>query len=380
MCAEIMSSSPEHSELGVCPLTSRVAIEEILAAPKGEMRTHGATPLDRVATLAQQLELRLDLQELTYRNIPDGAPFAINVYIHDIFTRRFNRRGEANEDNFVTSLHHSDYGELLEPAVVAMVDRARHGLASPAELLLVREQLGTRSIELACLTHPYGTNIDVLLDDMRFAIEYAVMLYEGEYFHAPETIYCVKEAVDEFSDMPDFTNGVLMTRKRTMGKLSDGTVIKERSSFVLRTDEASGFDQSILKRLQAELAQDRTLDWKKWLVEEGYVDMLAADLLASDDYTRAIPVSTTAYAFNPETTRQVYSAIAQAHTELIEEYRQQRPEMYDILYGEHYKECRAEHLAEQVRLKVHKNRTMQIELLDEEAIRVINSSGSYTKL
>lgn len=373
MCAEIAISSLEHTGLEAHPFTSRVSLERIRDAPKGEMSTYSATPLDRVATLTQQLDLRVDLQEPTYRNIPNDAPFEVYAYIHSLFIQRFNKRGEANEENFITSLHYGDYRECLDPEVVEIVDRARFGHASPAELLLVREQLGIRSIELACQSHPYGTNIE-MLDEMRFAIEYAVSLYGGEYFEEPETIYCVKEAIDEIDDMPDFTNGVLMTRKSTLGVLDDGTVIKERSSFVLRTDEASGFDQTIIKRLQAELIKDPAIDWMEWLIKEGNLDMIAADLLDNNDFLRAIPVSTTAYAFHSETTRQVYETLDQTRVDRIEKYRYSSPEMYRLLMGE-----TAVHLAQQIAIGIERKKTMAIRILDEKALKMINPFGSHKR-
>jgi len=369
-------SSPERTGPETRPFTSRVSLEQICDAPRGDMNTYGATPLDRVATLTQQLELRLDLQELTYRAIPEDTPIEVYSYIHSIFTRRFNKRGEANEENFVTSLHYADYQECLDPEVIDIVDRARLGCASPAELLLVREELGIRSTELACLSHPYGTNIE-MLDEMRFAIEYAVSLYGGEYFEEPETIYCVKEAIDGLDGVPDFTKGVLMTRKSTLGVLDDGTVIKERSSFVLRTDEASGFDQTIIKRLQVELTKDPTMDWMKWLIDEGNLDMIAADLLDSDDFTRAIPVSSTAYAFHGETTRQVYETVDESRTERAEEFRRGSPAMNAVLTNDDELEL---HRSQQQGFSKEDVAMMEEEILDVEAMRTIDRSGSYRGL
>lgn len=376
MSPEMTISSPERTGPETRPFTSRVSLEQICDAPRGDMNAYGATPLDRVATLTQQLELRLDLQELTYRGIPDDAPLEVYSYIHSIFIRRFNKRGEANEENFVTSLYYADYQECLDPEVVEIVDLARFGQASPAELLLVREQLGIRSIELACLSHPYGANIE-MLDEMRFAIEYAISIYGGEYFKEPETIYCVKEAIDVLDGVPDFTNGVLMTRKSTLGVLDDGTVIKERSSFVLRTDEASGFDQTIIKRLQTELMKDPAMDWMKWLIQEGNLDMISAVLLNSNDFSRAIPVSSTAYAFHSETTRRVYETVKESRTERAEEFRRGSPAINAVLTND---DELGLHRSQQQGFSKENVAMMEEDILDEEAMRTINRSGSYRDL
>lgn len=326
------NDSPERSRP---PSVSRLYIPEleyILEAPKGEIETYGATPLDRMVTLTQQIEVRIRLQGLTYGIFGD-TPLEVADYIHRTFAKRFASRGEANEENFITALHYEDYESILNEDELAIVERARFGKASPAELILVRELLQMKSIELACLTHPYAENIGETLEEMHFAVKYATELFGGEYFDEPETIFKVKESLADTSLVADLSRGVLMTRKRTTGMLADGTYIRERSSFVLRTDPESGFDQAIIARLDEAIEEDPTLDWKTWLIDNENIDVLADQLLDCGGSSRVIAISTTIYAFNKKTAELVAHKKQKKDAEHLMEVGAESPELFDALYN-----------------------------------------------
>jgi hypothetical protein len=266
--------------------------------PCGEPMTYGATPLDRMTTLQQQLELAINLQELTYRDIPDDVPLEIIDYVHSTFVSRFHSRGEANEENYMTSL---SKGEEYDQDVQAMFERGEHGKASASELLLTRYLRGIRSVELACLTHPYGKRIDPLLAEMRSTVQQHAELLGGVYFDEPETRYRVKEILSFDNGEKRFDKGLLMTRKRTLGYMPDGTVIRERSSFVLRLDNQSPFTEAEIEALSnVDLSRP---DWQDELVKVGNLNNVVAMLLEMDEYSLAIPISTTIYAYNLETAR-----------------------------------------------------------------------------
>jgi hypothetical protein len=275
-------------------------LEQSSLLPSGEPFTYGATPLDRMTTLQQQLELALSLQELTYRDIPEDVPIEIIDYVHTTFATRFHGRGEANEENYMTSLQSSeDFGDEEQ----AMFRRAELGKASPSELLVTRNLKGIRSVELACLTHPYGKRIDPLLNEMRESVRQHVELLHGTYIENPDTRYRVKEVVGYVKGEEKLDKGVLMTRKRTIGEMPDGTVIRERSSFVLRLDGQSPLTETELSRLNdVNLSKPH---WQDELVTTANLDTVASMLLEMDEYSLAIPVSTTIYAFNAETTEAV---------------------------------------------------------------------------
>ena len=332
MATQIEDGSRERFVPPYLTKRDRPELGMILDAPKGEVETHGATPLDRMVTLSQQIQTRMNLQKLTYRDLPDDVPLEIIDYVHRTFAKRFDARGEANEENFTSALNYACYDQFLSDAELAMVDNGRLGHASAAELLLVQDMLGMKSIELACLTHPYGVNIEIL-EEMRSAVQFAIELFDGAFHSDPEPIFKVKESLNDNAKLPDLSKGVLMTRKRIVGRLPDGTIIKERSSFVLRTDVASGFDQSIVERLHEELEQDPTLDWMAWLVDNAGIDEFAKTLLDEDSFSKAIPISTTTYAYNKDIEALVAKQKAHERDERRKVLSMSEPELYDAIFN-----------------------------------------------
>jgi len=297
------------------PLANRIlaspqSFAEFQAVPAGEVETYGATPLDRMTTLSQQSEAKRNFLKLTY-SIPDNIPIEIASEVHDSFGRRFDARGEANDENFVTSLMYERQDEL-DPVIRDMVDKAKTGHASPAELLLVREAMGIRSVELACLTHPYGTNIEIL-DDMRTAVELAILSVGGKVFDEPEVRYAVKESIGETPTEYDTHLGLLMTRKRIIGVLPDGTHIRERSSFILRTDDKIDLPEEVKQVLAAISAEDT--DWREKAGSSEALLAYLAELLENNHTTYAIPISSTAYAFNETTAKQVSQHVLDGEAE-----------------------------------------------------------------
>jgi hypothetical protein len=273
--------------------------DEIKTFNKGDPLTWGATPLDRMSTLQQQLKLVIDLQEFTYRDIPDDVDMEIIDFVHTTFAARFHGRAEANEENYMTSLNATD--AVFSPKIIEMFIRGEHGHALPAELLLTRELKGIRSVELACLTHPYGTRIEEYLEKMRESVKDQVEFMGGSYYDEPETRYRVKEIIGYSKGEEKFDKGVLMTRKRTMGMMPDGTVIRERSSFVLRLDDSMPVTDE--EREALEHIDLKSNQWQDELVKAGNLDRLADVLLEMNEYSLAIPIATTIYAYNPTTAR-----------------------------------------------------------------------------
>jgi len=293
-------------ESGHLTQTNVLYIDNLLAAseriPHGEPLTFGATPLDRIRTLKQQLDLGVSLQAFTMNGLPDDVPLPTIDYVHRTFMKRFHGRSEANEENYMTALHTKE--EFTDdPTLLAMIDRGELGHASPTELLIIRQLLGIRSVELACLTHPYGGDRIKMLPTMREAVREHVEMFGGNYCDEPETRYRVKEVIglDEGDD--SFRNGLLMTRKRTLATLYDGTVIRERSSFVLRTDENSLLTADDIDALKSVDLKSPTHEDQ--LVTAAHLDEMVSMLLDMDEHSLAIPIATTIYAFNPETAEKI---------------------------------------------------------------------------
>jgi len=308
-------------------------LDEVEGLQRGEPLTWGATPGDRMNTLQQQLGLVIDLQELTYRDIPDDVDMEMVDYVHTTFTSRFHARAEANEENYMTALNASNDG--FSPWMVEMFTRAELGHASPAELLLTRQLKGIRSVELACLTHPYGKRIEEYLEEMREAVKAQVEYMGGTYYDEPETRYRVKEIIGHEKGVEKFDKGVLMTRKRTLGIMSDGTIIRERSSFVLRLDAAVPLTEDERKALESvDLSQP---DWQDKLVEAGKLDEIADLLMKINEYSLAIPIATTIYAYNPETARLVEERAAAAAAERKADFAEEFPILAAAMTGEQNK-------------------------------------------
>ena len=186
-----------------------------------------------------------------------------------------------------------------------MIERGSDGHASPAELLLLRDQLGIRSLELACLTHPYGGERITLLPQMQESVRDAVEILKGEYTKEPVPRYSVKDIV---YDDDGNAVGLLMTRKRDFGHMQDGTIVRERSSFVLRVDDKSDLNLLIGAEMIEKLVGTHTLTKKDAQVAMQEFNDIISDYLSFDEFTQAIPIATTTYAFNRETAALVAAA------------------------------------------------------------------------
>lgn len=310
-------------------LLSLELLEKIRDIPCGTPETYGATPLDHASAYEQQCQLLDSLQELVDTDIPEGIPTEIAEYMRDTFAVRFHSRGIANHDNFLTALHNAD--EFADDPVVSdIILRAKLGHASPAELLIVRDLLGIRSAELACLTHPYGKRVEYV-EPMRDAVRQSVEALGGAYFEEPTTRYRVKGVVNEMRWDAKYTQGFFMTRKRDLGLMPDGTIIRERTSYILRSDTEGAVPGENLKAI-------RELDAKggKWqddVVRIGHLDEIAATHLAADEFLLVIPVSTTIYAFNAETAAEIAAREEQAQAQRREELQSKIQNEYPALFA-----------------------------------------------
>ena len=299
-----------------------VLIDIAACNAKGTPDTFGATPLNQFTTMHQQAELMGKLSVYA-EYAPEDVPPQVAEFVRQTFRERFVARGVANDENFNTSLlskrHYADNHDAL-----ALIDRAEQGSASPAELLLVRQVLGIRSVELACLTHTYGRRLqEGLLDQMRSTVRSGVLLMEGKYEEDPQPVLRIKDVILNNVDTNDMANvyslsnqeriavsaqyggiaGILITRKRNLGKMPDGTIIKERSSLILRADEKSMVTKGDVEALIRCTAEG----WEDTALQDTELDQLVLDLMETNKYSYAIPISSTIYAYNVETEKMVFS-------------------------------------------------------------------------
>lgn len=298
--------------------------------PKGTPLTFGATPLGYIRMIDQQRDVLDVLRERVYRQVPGEISPDIATFVQNTFESRFNSRGMANHDNYESSLVKRDlYSD--NPFIVEMIDRAEEGVASPVELLVVRSLLGIRSVELACLTHPYGKNIEDL-EIMRDVTRDSVELLGGTYHENPETRFRVKGVVREGETSSGNGSGrivgVLMTRKRTLGTLPRGTTIRERTSFVLRLD-----DPRVVSEEQLESIRGIDVgygDWTDEILKAGNLSEVATKLMEDDIYSLAVPISSTIYAFNLGTAEKIAAKQAE-QKEAIRKESQRELENYPAI-------------------------------------------------
>lgn len=276
--------------------------EKLAAIPRGEPLTWGATPLNPYydGVLLQQAEVSRVLTRHA-QDAPKDIPPHIAEYAANIFISRFRGREGANYDNYQFALKKEVFDEAASPQLTEIHDRALRGHANPAELILLRDQAEMGSVELGCVSHSYGgEHIHDYLRVMRDAIDDTIDLYGGEHLQA--TRYRVKSF--NFTDDHRLGDALTMTRKRDLGVLPDGTKIRERSSFIVRLDAASGFNQDLAAAMRQVSLLDDTV-WPEGLMRAGQLDKVVPPLLAANNFTTIIPLATTVYAYNKETVAQV---------------------------------------------------------------------------
>ncbi len=297
-------------------------IEAVSNLPKGEHDSYGATPLHRSRTLKQQIELETTLRKRTY-NVPTGVSMWIANSIQNTFAQRFHKRAEANEENYETSL--SDGREYLPIAgVKEMYIRSELGEASPGELLMTRKMKRIRSIELACLTHPYGNGIE-MLEPMRDAVKTSVDFLGGTYNENPENIYRVKDAIKH--EETGEVLGYLMTRKHVLGMMPDGTEIRERSSFFLQI-EAPTIIEMLGEDMESAMNEYETIGQLLKL------DDISAAFLQYDQFSAAIPISSTIYAFNRFDAAEIEQKAIETRQAEAKKFAKKYPLLYALSLGD----------------------------------------------
>jgi hypothetical protein len=289
----------------------------------------GASPLNAFhdpELWESQEQVKRELEERTLF-VPDSLtdiPDDIQEYVNSSFVVRFTNRLMANYDNFSLRLvkSYEEFSQDDQEALVTLEERAIRGKASPAELLYFRQLTGIASIELGCLTHPYGNSIE-LLDEMRASVTEAATMLGGELLDTPDVL-AVKQADNVYLRQPEafVKDSILMTRKRDLAELPDGSIVRERSSFVVRIDEQSGFSQRRAQSIR-KIPLFANPNWRKHLAIAGDLDNTVPPFLESNDFKVAIPLSTTIYAFNRGTEEEVDVRDQLAKQELGEQRKEE---------------------------------------------------------
>jgi hypothetical protein len=265
--------------------------------PRSELHgwhlTWGATPLN---FNGKQMDIYKVLNKRIERGAPKSTPLDVRKFVSQHFMSRFFQRQNRNSKSF------SDRGSIvidnLDEQYHEILCAAIDGSSNPNDLLKLREKLDMPSIELARLTHPYGTHMETL-DEMRQAIDFAIESNGGELIDDDSMTTYGVDGGHIRDKGENIELGFLMKRKRVRGILPDGTVIIERSTFVLRVDKESRLDQDIARQFRS-IKIDKNPDWNKQVMEVINAYNLMPKLLSNDEFDIAIPLSTTTYAFNPQ--------------------------------------------------------------------------------
>ncbi len=292
----------------------------------GKTTSWAPTPygIDRL-TAKKQRHVADQLQARSSRHIPPHLPPHIAKLVQLHVIARFHERAADNNMSRDTRLK-KDFNDV-SPELLRYYHRGERGIATPYQLLKVRQAFGFRSIELARLTHPFGRRIEELVP-MRRAVNIGLVALNAHFLQDQPT-YHVINGDQGVSVNPFIQDGLLMTRERRIADFHDGTQVKERSSFILRIDAESGFDHTIARKI-------RTIDTsnnKKWLQEvETITDFgtIAHNLLETNNFDAAIPLSTTTYAYNKVTEAlQQLSETDHSHSEAFERIQKIALEDYE---------------------------------------------------
>lgn len=260
---------------------------------RGEHLTWGATPLDFNADQMVVLDV---LKKRIHDSAPESTPEDVKEFVLIHFMSRFFQRQARNNKSY--SDRRSTVIEDLDQRHHEILCAALVGTSNPNDLLILRKKLDMPSIELARLTHPYGTHMETL-GEMRQAIDFAIINNGGDLNDDDQmTKYDVDGShIHDIGE--NIEVGFLMKRKRVRGILPDGTEIIERSTFVLRVDKESRLNQDIAQQFR-EIKIDKNPDWEKQVMEIINANNLLPDLLSNNEFDIAIPLSTTTYAFKKD--------------------------------------------------------------------------------
>lgn len=271
---------------------------------KPRPETWAASPIDlygRESVKKQQLRvgnLLMKRAEDACKKLGLGPELTDAIVVSSI--QRFHYESTINHCNYSDRLFETP-GEDMELEFPGSYERAMKGTATPHDLLPVRSVLGMPSIELAKLSHIGGIGIDDL-DVMRRSVHEAVTAQGGVMYDDEDVETTLSPLTSDglmFFESRT-ASAIVMNRKRVLGEMPDGTSIREKSQFILRIDEQSGFDQSIASEIRNYVIEDGR-SWLNHIKSIPGFEEAVLDFLKQDDFKSAIPLVTTTYACNKET-------------------------------------------------------------------------------
>lgn len=289
--------------------------------------TWAGSPLNPQDNEVKPLQARVyDILEARAGAACQDATLHLSKQLGDVVdvcaVQNFHRESTRNYESYCNTpkpaIVHSDHKEAFE--------KARFGTATPGELLDIRADINMPSVEIAKLSHIGGIFLEYL-PAMRRAVNDAIIERGGAFINNrvdTTRLFMVGTNSIMFNGDPSHeeTLGIIMKRKRTIGSLPDGTIVKERSRFVLRTENESPLDDKLIRAIRrVKIEQkDGPGEMYRWLNDQfmGYIDGFEAavrqavteleaslqDSTSENNYDTIIPLNTTIYAYNEATERE----------------------------------------------------------------------------
>lgn len=301
----------------------------------------GATPLagaEYPDVQKIQAQVKKELLRRIIRSAPRDTPLPVRSFMVHSFLMRFANRDSKNYDSYAERLFQAAPAEA-SPHFSELHERALRGTASPEELIVVRRTLGMKAIELARLTHPYGVMIDQL-DVMRDEVATAItnqggVLFGPEDYHEKYKLRSTGLLLDP--NRRGQVMSLLMTRRRDSGMVDDDTLVMERSSFIVPVHEGSEYDPVLSRRMRAVPMMDNPHRLEE-LEEAGRISEVVPELLETNNFTAAIPQSTTIFEYNQVTDRLIEQEKERIALENRRDFARQYPRFTKVI-----NEARAEH-------------------------------------
>lgn len=259
-----------------------------------------------------------EIQRHVYEALEDRTEEACRSQVHlmpaelqDILrvtaVQNFHRESSRNYESYCNTPKPIIAHSYLRDAET----NARLGRATCGELLDLRQDMQMASVEIAKLSHIGGILIEQL-PIMRQAVDRSILERNGHLTDSETEngrLFVVNtDSMIFYNDKVRVpTNALVMKRKRTLGDLPDGTIIKERSRFIVSVENLPHDLRAAVRNVPI-LPKEGQGDTYKWL-NDSYLGNISElqekiwDCLEQNDYETVIPVSTTAYAYNPETER-----------------------------------------------------------------------------
>lgn len=316
--------------------------------PVGTHETFGATPLDARRDVQAMLckDILEERSDPVLQSFESTVPSLILKNYNPLFSERFNNRVTANAENYsrrlyspedvVNFLNEIDPSGMSGLLFLESLGRADRGEASMGELLAIQSLLGMASIELGCASHPMGSGLEHLKNLRDTTIE-CIKRSGGTYVDQPESRYRVKKIIGLEKDDIKGASGYVMTRKRVIGHMPDGTVIKERTSFILNL---SRIPEPIRRAVQGIDPMSR--ESQDELAIAGGIDAFIEQCLADNDFETVLPMSTTVYASNCQTKQEIDMRMENEKILRWEQFKEERPMLATLIEEAKARGCESE--------------------------------------